>query len=246
MKKLLLIITLVFTSSVVLNAECTEKERVKLIMNGISQASIDEACGKTKTVVKKQVKKVAKKRRTKPRRYAIKRERMYFSVGSSFYDVSMVQAGGDLEEDSENGAHHFSLGYILEDNARIELRYREDKFHSEYGNTNYYLNNITSVGLNYIYTFGNKQVETGSFKPFVMVGLLSSYYSSEVLNKDYSGYGIIAGLGVIYSLNNYIEFELSYDFTHIGIEPDIVTYDEYSAIDDVELSGATVAIRYKF
>ena len=241
MKKLLLIIALVFTSSIALNAECTKEQKVKMIINGIDQTTIDKVCAK------KQVKKVLKKRITKARRYAIKRDRVYVSSSISYYEAFIypdVNYRGE-EEISNSSALKFSLGYVFDNNDRVEVLLKRDSLGSEQGNINIYFDEFTSIGLNYIHTFGNKQVEIGSYRPFVSLGVSNYYYDDELINnQEYYGSAFPMSLGVSYSLNNYVELDLSFDYSFVSWD-DMALYPDLD-ITQTTFSGFTAVARYKF
>lgn len=251
MKYILIMTSMFFFSASTLSAECTKEQKAQMIMNGIDQATMDKTCSKkiAKKVIAK--KKVLKKRRTKPRRYAIKRERFYTSFTGSFYNGVLSREyyndyGLDAEDEVESTVlkQQVALGYVFSNNNRIEFIYVKDNSYFEFNEPEVYVfSEVTSIGINYIHTLGNKQVEIGSIRPFLLVGVFTNEYEDNDGDFDY-GSGIAIGAGVIYPLNNYVEFDLSFDVKHISWEHGGV--DDYDVEAETFFTGISLAARYKF
>lgn len=240
MKKLLIIVALIFTSSVALNAECTKEQKALMIVNGVDQAGIDKACSK------KQVKKVAKKRRTKPKRYAIKRDRFYTSLSGSINQQYLHYMDGGYGDHDKSLAISlkFGLGYVFKNNDRVEIVLENGKL--DVDAYQWALSDFTSYQLNYIHTFGNKQVEIGTIRPFALVGLSKYIFEEEEgTGNTFNGSGYNVAMGVIYSYNNYVELDLSFDFSFVSWEDIYTDYGEIIALATYRY-GPSIAVRYKF
>lgn len=248
MKKLLLIATLLFTSSTVLNAECTKEQKVKMIINGTSQESVDKLCSKKKVIVKK--------KRIAPKRYATKRSRVYVGFTAGVGGGTLVRtydAQSEVEYESESDILYFkaSLGYVFQSNDRIEVAYTNISadFASAFAPFSENITTFDAIELNYIYTIGQKQVEVGSIRPFVLVGI-GTYGSDDIdydANEDTGGIGMKFGVGMIYPIDNYIELDLSYEVNFVNYDD---YYYSYSSMSNVELffpfGSISAAVRYKF
>ena len=87
---------------------------------------------------------------------------------------------------------------------------------------------------------GSSNVNKGEFRPYLLFGF-GTYTIDEL--EIFEGAGGIFGIGVNYSLDDNIEFDIGFHAKSIEWIPD--SYDYY---DDVttDISGLAVTARYKF
>lgn len=235
MKKILVVLAVLVTSSTVLSAECTKEQRIKLVMKGVDDATIDKVCaqvGNKKTKVK-----IAGE---------VDRERIYASLTASFYKTSVKQILDNFGLDDNPSsalAAKIAVGYVFDNNDRIEIAFLN--YSSEYTPLYYQPITIdtTNLILNYIHTFGEKEIALKSFTPFVSVGYSQGSYGSDVTDLHSGGSGFHFGAGAIYSLDNNVEFDISYD---IGIMSWVDEDNNSNLLMSSDYHGISFAARYKF
>lgn len=262
MKNLLKVVGLLLMFSSIASAECTGAEKAKMIMNGIEQSVIDEMCSKTasKKDVQQPVQVIINNssssnnsnvvtntntNRSPIHTDGVQRQRFYVgaALGSSsgvntleyeYYDYYygyQYYYYGEYEFDAVYSA--LSIGYVLDSNNRFEIT--STSFSPEDLDESY-----DGTEINFIVVLGNNDVSVGDLRLYYSIGL-GSYRTGEV-----DGFSFNAGIGINYTMNDNLEFDLGYNSR--AILWDTLEMEEFYDYYDLSTSlvTATASVRYKF
>ena len=258
MKRISVILALLLTSSLALNAaNCSNEKKAQMIMNGIDQATIDSMCTTTEAPATQQPIQVIINNSSNANNantntvnatpapvnpYAnmddsqyIQRSRLYIGLSSASYDAERTVTdifGNEYTATNTATGADFSLGYVTESNNRWELSSSTIGY-DEGGET------ISGTNLNWIITLGNENVKNMDYRVYFLLGY--GTYTYDDSSSDLTGIAGSAGLGVNFSLNENVEFDLGYHVKSISWT------DESSSYDIVDsLTGISLAARWKF
>lgn len=289
MKILLKLSAVLLLGSTILVAECTSEKKAQMIMNGVEQSVIDKICSDEGQVDDdKQVQVIINNNNTNENdnnnasdnssSNGIERDRLYISGSYSkmsgmntfeYYDAFSYY-DGEYEFDLDASGYAFAIGYVFNNNNRLEISFTKTTINETQSISTYdEESTITSLDLNYIWMLGSNNVDSGDFRPFILLGIGSNTLVSETPNnllyqngfdypeaEDFKGAGINMGIGVNFSPTESIELDLGYYYKVIVWKEQAFDYDYYNNYyygtytDTINLNtvlkGFTATARLKF
>lgn len=220
------------------NAQCTEQQKANMILNNISQATIDSVCNtsvvtkeaKVENEVKIEEEKVVQEKyEEKPfKDKNIDQNDYYigfgFSLGSGTNEFENKTTRIISEQDFDFSAQDFKFGILLSNDNRFEMTYAMHTFEYDNGGED----EVTSFNFDWLFTYPR-----GDFAPYWGIGL--GFYTLEDSGKyftsgeDLSGAGVHLMFGGLLSVSDDLDIEAGYKTKSIGW--DEIVYPNGSTVE---------------